>query len=81
MWVHIDLFNNVITFRKKDATLNLPTFDFGYDGDIYLEFETTIDNGILVYSERPEDEIRIELQGIRILYFQFREGRLICTNY
>ena len=59
----VDLFSNVITFRKNDATVNLPTFDFGYDGDIYFEFKTTVENAILVNSKGPEDEIRIELQG------------------
>ena len=53
----------MITFRKNDATVYLPTFDFGYDGDIYFEFRTTIENAILVNSKGPEDEIRIELQG------------------
>ncbi|VEN56019.1 unnamed protein product, partial [Callosobruchus maculatus] len=33
-----DLFNNVVTFRIADATINLPTFDMGHSGDIYFEF-------------------------------------------
>lgn len=53
----------MITFRKSDATLNLPSFDFGYDGDIYFEFKTTKEAGILVNSKGPEDEILIELRG------------------
>ena len=59
------MFKNVITFRKSDATLNLPTFDFGYDGDIYFEFKTTKETGVLVNSKGPEDEILIELRGIQ----------------
>lgn len=51
----------MITFRKSDATVNLPWFDFGYDADIYFEFKTTTENGIIVHANGPEDEILIEL--------------------
>lgn len=69
----IDLFKNVVTFRKTDSSLRLPPFDFGYDGDIYFEFKTTIENGILVNAKGPEsDEIRIELRGkFTLLYTKF----------
>ncbi len=51
----------MITFRRNDATVNLPNFDFGYDGDIYFEFKTATENGIIVHSKGPEDEIQVEL--------------------
>ena len=35
------LFQNVVTFRKDDAIIELPTFEMGQSGDIYLEFKTT----------------------------------------
>lgn len=46
-----DLFNNVVTFRITDATINLPTFDMGHSGDIYLEFKTTIENAVIFHSK------------------------------
>lgn len=46
-----DLFNNVITFRVTDATINLPVFDMGHSGDIYFEFRTTIENAVLFHAK------------------------------
>lgn len=46
-----DLFNNVVTFRIADATLNLPPFDMGHSGDIYFEFRTTIENAVLFHAK------------------------------
>lgn len=70
-----DLFKNVVTFRKTDSSLRLPPFDFGYDGDIYFEFKTTIENGILVNAKGPEsDEIRIELREWNTIQFFYQAG-------
>lgn len=46
-----DLFNNVVTFRVIDATINLPSFDMGHSGDIYFEFKTTIENAVLFHAK------------------------------
>lgn len=46
-----DLFNNVVTFRITDATINIPTFDMGHSGDIYFEFKTTIENAVIFHSK------------------------------
>lgn len=46
-----DLFNNVVTFRIVDATINLPPFDMGHSGDIYFEFKTTIENAVLFHAQ------------------------------
>lgn len=45
-----DLFNNVVTFRITDATIDLPPFDMGHSGDIYLEFKTTIENAVIFHA-------------------------------
>lgn len=34
-----DLFDNVVTFRISDATIDIPNFDMGHNGDIYFEFK------------------------------------------
>lgn len=46
-----DLFNNVVTFRVTDATINLPSFDMGHSGDVYFEFRTTIENAVLFHAK------------------------------
>ena len=45
-----DLFNNVVTFRVSDATIELPQFDMGHSGDVYFEFKTTIENAVLFHA-------------------------------
>lgn len=45
-----DLFNNVVTFRVTDATINLPSFDMGHSGDVYFEFRTTVENAVLFHA-------------------------------
>ncbi|XKL68715.1 hypothetical protein PGB90_006484 [Kerria lacca] len=69
-----DLFKNVITFRKQDATIYVPITDYGFDVDIYFEFKTTIANGILVNAKGPEDEIFIELREGSAIQFIYRAG-------
>lgn len=46
-----DLFNNVVTFRLADATINLPPFDMGHSGDIYLEFRTSSENAVMFHAK------------------------------
>lgn len=45
-----DLFNNMVTFRVTDATIELPHFDMGHSGDIYFEFKTTTENAVLFHA-------------------------------
>jgi len=61
--VFTDLFNNVVTFRIADASINLPTFDMGHSGDIYFEFKTTIENAVIIHSKGPTDYIKISIIG------------------
>lgn len=58
-----DLFDNVVTFRIADATINLPTFDMGHSGDIYFEFRTASENAILFHSKGPTDYIKLSIVG------------------
>lgn len=53
-----DLFNNVVTFRVSDATIELPQFDMGHSGDVYFEFKTTIENAVLFHATvKPQPKI------------------------
>lgn len=58
-----DLFNNMVTFRIADSTIDLPTFDMGHSGDIYLEFRTTVDNAVILHSKGPTDYIKLSIIG------------------
>ncbi|XP_064214176.1 neurexin-4 isoform X2 [Tribolium castaneum] len=69
-----DLFNNVITFRISDATINLPTFDMGHSGDIYFEFRTAVENAVLFHSKGPSDFIKLSIVGGNQLQFQYQAG-------
>lgn len=57
------MFNNVVTFRIADATINLPTFDMGHSGDIYFEFRTTVMNAVIFHSKGPTDFIKVSILG------------------
>ncbi|XP_049821647.1 neurexin-4 isoform X1 [Aethina tumida] len=69
-----DLFNNVVTFRISDATINLPTFDMGHSGDIYFEFRTAVENAVLFHSKGPEDYIKLSIVSGNQLQFQYQAG-------
>ncbi|PSN48824.1 Neurexin-4 [Blattella germanica] len=69
-----DLFNNVVTFRITDASINLPPFDMGHSGDIYFEFRTTVDNAVIIHSKGPTDFIKISIIGGYRLQFQYQAG-------
>lgn len=69
-----DLFNNVVTFRISDATINLPTFDMGHSGDIYFEFRTAVENAVLFHSKGPTDFIKLSIVGGNQLQFQYQAG-------
>ncbi|XP_058066107.1 neurexin-4 [Anopheles bellator] len=68
------LFNNMVTFRIADATIELPTFDMGHSGDIYFEFKTTTENAVMLDSRGPTDFIRLEIVGGTKLLFEYQAG-------
>lgn len=68
------LFDNIVTFRYEDATIELPTFDFGHSGDIYFQFKTTAKNGVFVHIRGPVDFIKIDLVEEDHIQFQYRAG-------
>ncbi|XP_065089213.1 neurexin-4 isoform X1 [Ochlerotatus camptorhynchus] len=69
-----DLFNNVVTFRIKDATINLPPFDMGHSGDIYFEFKTTVEDAVILNARGPTDFIRLIIVGGTKLLFEYQAG-------
>lgn len=69
-----DLFNNVITFRITDSTINLPPFDMGHSGDIYFEFRTTAENAVLFHAKGPTDYIKLSINSGKKLQFEYQAG-------
>lgn len=69
-----DLFDNVITFRVADATLELPPVDMGHAGDIYFEFRTASENAVLFHAKGPTDYIKLSIVGGNQLQFQYQAG-------
>jgi len=61
-----DLFNNVVTFRITDATINLPSFDMGHSGDVYFEFRTTIEDAVLFHATVNKNFNKIYLKNVII---------------
>nr|CAG4640603.1 EOG090X00DN [Eulimnadia texana] len=68
------LFDNVVTFRVADATIEFPTFDIGHSGDIYLEFRTTTENAVLLHSKGPVDYIKISIRNGDTIQFEYQAG-------
>ncbi|CAL4184396.1 unnamed protein product, partial [Meganyctiphanes norvegica] len=69
-----NVFDNIVTFRKADATIDLPRFDMGHSGDFYFEFKTTARDGCLIHAKGPEDFIKVTLLGGMALQFTYSAG-------
>ncbi|XP_030764634.1 neurexin-4 isoform X2 [Sitophilus oryzae] len=68
------LFTNVVTFRISDATIDLPNFDMGHNGDIYFEFRTATENAVLFHAKGPTDYIKLTIVNGNQLQFQYQAG-------
>ena len=55
------IFENTVTFRKLDATINLPTFDAATSGDIRFQFKTTAPDGIFLMNTGETNFIELKL--------------------
>ncbi|XP_050293158.1 neurexin-4 isoform X2 [Anthonomus grandis grandis] len=69
-----DLFDNVVTFRISDATIDIPNFDMGHNGDIYFEFKTATENAVLFHAKGPTDYIKLTIVNGNQLQFQYQAG-------
>ena len=68
------MFDHAITFRYEDATIDLAPFDLGYSADIYLQFKTTAETGVLLHSTGPEDFIKLSITSGKTIQFSFAVG-------
>lgn len=68
------MFDHAVTFKYEDATIDLSTFDMGYSADIYLQFKTTTETGVLLHSKGPEDFVRLGITSGKSMQFSFAAG-------
>ena len=57
------VFDNTVTFRVSDATIDLPPIQMGYSGDIFFEFRTTKEKGTFLHVEGPDDYLKVSMVG------------------
>ncbi|XP_037077465.1 LOW QUALITY PROTEIN: neurexin-4-like [Pollicipes pollicipes] len=74
------IFDNTVTFRLADATIDLPPFDMGYSGDIYFEFKTTKESGTFFHIEGPSDFIKVSITGGNSIQLKYRAGSVSLSG-
>lgn len=69
-------FDDIVTFRYADATIDLPNIhDFGQATDIYLQFRTTAEFGVLFHATGPEDFIKLSIINGKTMQFSYSSGK------
>ncbi|XP_050406137.1 neurexin-4 [Patella vulgata] len=77
-----DLFDNVVTFRKADATIEFATFEADNAGDIWFQFRTTTSDGIMIHNTGPVDFIEVRLFQMDTIQFRYNVGNgVVVLSY
>lgn len=74
-----NMFSNVVTFRKEDATLELPTYPGTHSGDIRFQMKTTATDGIIFQNTGPYSFLEVRIVFGNIIQFRFDVGNGIQT--
>lgn len=69
-----NLLDNVITFRKPDASIKLSTFEAEPSGDIWFQFKTTAFDGIMVHQSGKPDFVKIAIANGNTVQFSYDVG-------
>ncbi|XP_060068811.1 neurexin-4-like [Ylistrum balloti] len=74
-----NLLDNVITFRKADATIKLATFEAEPSGDIWFQFKTTAMDGVIIHNignslDGSADFIQVRLFNGDTIGFSYNNG-------
>lgn len=70
------MFDDVVTFRYSDATIDIPlSANFAQASDIYLQFKTTAEYGVLFHATGPDDFIKLAIVDGRTIQFSYKIGR------
>lgn len=68
------LFDNVVTFRQHDSVIPVEPFEMSSSWDIYLQFKTTTEYGVLLHARGPTDFIKLTISSSKVLQFTFDSG-------
>lgn len=68
-------FNEAVTFKYDDATISIPNVVMNDANDIYLEFKTTVVNGVFLHGKGLHDNIKLAMIGEKTIQFTFSNGR------
>lgn len=69
------LFSEAVTFKYDDASISIPNIIMGEACDIYLQFKTTISNGVFLHGKGLHDDIRLAMVNDKTVQFIFSNGR------
>ena len=72
------MFDDVVTFRYSDATIDVPLAEANLlapASDIYLQFKTTAEFGVLFHATGPDDFIKLAIVDGRTIQFSYKIGR------
>lgn len=71
-----NMLDNVITFRKADATLEFATFEGDKAGDIWFQFKTTATDGVMIHDtgDTENDFIQIKMINGDTIQFRYNVG-------
>ncbi|XP_059162405.1 neurexin-4-like [Physella acuta] len=67
-----NLFDNTVTFTQKDGALEFPTFEAQTAGDVWMQFKTTAEDGVLIHCTGSEVADFIEIRLFQSNTIQFR---------
>ena len=72
-----NLFENIVTFRRTDAVIELPTFEMGISGDISFEFKTASERPMVLIHQIGDtgDFIKVSLISGDAIQFEFEAGK------
>ncbi|RWS07981.1 neurexin-4-like protein [Dinothrombium tinctorium] len=68
------VFDNVVTFRYVDASINLPPLEVEYSIDIYFQFKTTQTNGVLLHVKGVTDFLQLIITDQKVAQFSYNVG-------
>lgn len=62
-------FNEAMTFRKDDASIEFPNVVFGESSDIYLQFKTTASSAVLLSGKGLNETIKLSIISEKTIQF------------
>lgn len=68
------LFDDVVTFRSTNATIEVPDFNLRHSWDVYFHFKTTAENGVIMHSKGPTDFIKLMIDGGDRILLVYKAG-------